>query len=103
MLLRSGSILAPAGIIASVLILSASFMSTSPLTSSESGCFFGSGLMFGPRVIFTVSDCLSGGSIIESLITKRLGDGTVGYIPSSLGSVSSPHTAAAMQVSTLAR
>jgi len=55
MLERNGRILAPAGKIWSVVILSSTFKISSPSNVLGKGLFIGSGLILGPRIISTFS------------------------------------------------
>src|SRR5918911_3007073 len=100
-LLRSGSIFAPAGIIASVLILSPTLISTSPCSTDSIGCRSGSGRILGPLdiCILSASSAGAGATMEESSITNLSGHGILGYSPRSRGSVIFPVTAQATHTS----
>ena len=104
MLERSGSTLAPAGMIWSVVILSPTFSKISPESAAVKPGWSGSGLMFGPRTISTDAGVSGGATIMASArsgspVNRRI----CGKSPSVRGSVSSPVSAAAAATSGLVR
>src|SRR6185295_18961666 len=87
--------------IASVLMLSPTLMSTSPCSKVSIGWRSGSGRMLGPLETSTLSAYweAAGGTIPESSITNLSGHGMLGYSPRSRGSVILPVTAQATHTS----
>src|SRR5690348_13299462 len=100
-LLLRGSIFAPAGIIASVLMLSPTLINTSPFSTDSIGGRSGRGRILGPleTSIFSACSAGTGGIMPESSITNLSGHVIFGYSPRSRGSVILPVTAHATHTS----
>src|SRR5512147_2780631 len=64
---RSGRTLAPAGIMSSVVILSATFIKTRHFNFFGKGSFNGTGLILGPRIVSVVSPLSADGGEMRML------------------------------------
>ena len=102
---RRGRILAPAGMMWSVVMLSPTLSSTLASMDSARGTVAGKGLMLGPRRISTssMSSAGTGGTIKLSLMRKDSGIPIFGISPRVRGSVNTPARADAAAVSGLTR
>src|SRR5690554_5697384 len=100
---RRGRILAPAGMMWSVVILAPTLIKTEPVRDFASGPRRGKGLILGPRTIETFAESAAGGIIMLSSMMNFSGSGISGYSPRVLGSVSTPVRAEAAATSGLAR
>ncbi len=89
---RNGNILAPAGMIWSVVILSPTFSEHFASMLSASGTVVGNGFIFGPLKIsmLSISFSSAGATTMLSFIRKVSGSLISGISPISLGSVNTP-------------